>query len=43
MNVLTLATKGVVDVHQGPYVDESTDGLGVRYRYGEILLRLSGM
>jgi meiotic recombination protein REC8 len=43
MNLLTLATKGVVDVHQGPYVDESTDGLGVRYRYGEILLRLSGM
>jgi meiotic recombination protein REC8 len=43
MNVLTLATKGVLDVHQGPHVDVSTDGLGVSYRYGEILLRLSGM
>ncbi|KAJ5754180.1 uncharacterized protein N7511_008333 [Penicillium nucicola] len=43
MNVLTLATKGVLRVHQCPYIDISTDGLGVCYRYGEILLRLSGM
>ncbi|KAJ5305829.1 hypothetical protein N7508_004844 [Penicillium antarcticum] len=43
MNVLTLATKGVLDVHQGQYVDVSTDGLGVCYCYGEIILHLSGM
>ncbi|KXG54315.1 uncharacterized protein PGRI_074590 [Penicillium griseofulvum] len=42
MNVLTLATKGVLHVHQDGYVDESTEW-AVRYRYGEIFLRLSGM
>ncbi|CAG8322035.1 unnamed protein product [Penicillium nalgiovense] len=42
MNVLTLATKGVMYVHQDEYIDESTEW-EVRYRYGEIFLRLSGM
>jgi meiotic recombination protein REC8 len=42
MNVLTLATKGVLHVHQEGYIDESTEW-AVRYRYGEIFLRLSGM
>ncbi|CAG8890451.1 unnamed protein product [Penicillium egyptiacum] len=42
MNVLTLATKGVMHVHQDGYIDESTEW-AVRYRYGEIFLRLSGM
>ncbi|KAJ5194373.1 hypothetical protein N7491_001711 [Penicillium cf. griseofulvum] len=42
MNVLTLATKGVLHVHQDGYIDESTEWV-VRYRYGEIFLRLSGM
>lgn len=43
VNVLTLATKGVLAICQEPYVDESSDRFGTRYRYGEILLRLSGM
>ncbi|OQE42332.1 hypothetical protein PENCOP_c004G02137 [Penicillium coprophilum] len=42
MNVLTLATKGVLYVHQDGYIDESTEWT-VHYRYGEIFLRLSGM
>ncbi|KAJ6124376.1 hypothetical protein N7471_011693 [Penicillium samsonianum] len=42
MNVLTLATKGVLHVHQDGYIDESTEW-AVHYRYGEIFLRLSGM
>ncbi|KAF3017980.1 hypothetical protein E8E15_005337 [Penicillium rubens] len=42
MNVLTLATKGVLHVHQDEYIDESTEW-EVRYRYGEIFLRLSGI
>ncbi|KAJ5372919.1 hypothetical protein N7517_004925 [Penicillium concentricum] len=42
MNVLTLATKGVLHVHQDGYIDESTEWV-VHYRYGEIFLRLSGM
>ncbi|KAJ5952954.1 uncharacterized protein N7479_011367 [Penicillium vulpinum] len=42
MNVLTLATKGVLHVHQDEYIDESTEW-AVCYRYGEIFLRLSGM
>jgi meiotic recombination protein REC8 len=41
MNVLTLATKGVLHVHQEGYIDESTVEHGVRYRYGEIHLKLS--
>ncbi|KAJ5143344.1 uncharacterized protein N7515_002131 [Penicillium bovifimosum] len=43
MNVLTLATKGVLHVHQDEYINESTFEHGVRYRYGEIHLKLSGM
>ena len=39
MNVLTLATKGVLHIHQDGYIDESTEW-AVRYRYGEIFLRL---
>ncbi|KAF9249277.1 hypothetical protein DTO013E5_8467 [Penicillium roqueforti] len=39
MNVLTLATKGVLHVHQDGYIDDSTEW-AVRYRYGEIFLRL---
>lgn len=42
MNVLTLATKGVLHVHQDEYIDESTEW-EVHYRYGQIFLRLSGM
>lgn len=42
MNVLTLATKGVLHVYQDGYIDESTEW-AVHYRYGEIFLRLSGM
>ncbi|KAJ5502642.1 hypothetical protein N7463_005516 [Penicillium fimorum] len=42
MNVLTLATRGVLHVQQGGYIDESTEW-AVHYRYGEIFLRLSGM
>ncbi|CAI7650527.1 unnamed protein product [Penicillium glandicola] len=42
MNVLTLATKGVLHVHQDGYIDESTEW-AVCYRYGEIFLQLSGM
>ncbi|KAJ6179823.1 hypothetical protein N7519_010284 [Penicillium mononematosum] len=42
MNVLTLATKGVLHVHQDEYIDETTEW-EVRYRYGEIFLRLSGI
>ncbi|KAJ5571567.1 hypothetical protein N7535_005227 [Penicillium sp. DV-2018c] len=43
MNVLTLATKGVLHIRQDGYIDESTVEHGVRYRYGEIHLKLSGM
>ncbi|KAF7530407.1 hypothetical protein PCG10_003778 [Penicillium crustosum] len=41
MNVLTLATKGVLHIHQDDYIDESTEW-AVCYRYGEIFLRLAG-
>lgn len=41
MNVLSLAMKGVLHVHQDGYVDESTEW-AVCYRYGEIFLRLAG-
>lgn len=41
MNVLTLATKGVMHVHQDEYIDESTEW-AICYRYGEIYLQLSG-
>lgn len=41
MHVLTLATKGFLGVRQDPYVDESSDEVGARYRYGEIFLRLA--
>ncbi|GIJ90144.1 hypothetical protein Asppvi_009095 [Aspergillus pseudoviridinutans] len=43
MHILTLATKGFLSVHQGPYEDESTEEYGVRYKFGEIYLRLSDM
>ncbi|KAJ5607734.1 hypothetical protein N7537_004353 [Penicillium hordei] len=41
MNVLTLATKGVLHVHQDGYIDESTEW-AVCYRFGDISLRLAG-
>ncbi|KGO68600.1 Rad21/Rec8-like protein, N-terminal [Penicillium italicum] len=41
MNILTLATKGVLHIHQDGYIDESTEW-AVCYRYGDIYLRLSG-
>lgn len=43
MNVLTLATKGVLTLYQDPYEDESNARFGTRYRYGEIHLRLAGL
>ncbi|RHZ55778.1 hypothetical protein CDV55_102379 [Aspergillus turcosus] len=43
MHILTLATKGFLSVHQEPYEDESTEEYGVRYKFGEIYLRLSDM
>ncbi|KAJ5825347.1 hypothetical protein N7474_002485 [Penicillium riverlandense] len=43
MNVLTLATKGVLALYQDPYEDESSARFGTRYRYGEIHLRLAGL
>jgi meiotic recombination protein REC8 len=43
MNVLTLATKGVLALYQDPYEDESSARFGTRYWYGEIHLRLAGL
>lgn len=43
MNVLTLATKGVLALYQDSYQDESSAKFGTRYRYGEIHLRLAGL
>jgi hypothetical protein len=43
MHILTLATKGFLRVHQEPYEDESSEEYGVRYKFGEIYLRLSDM
>ncbi|RHZ49529.1 uncharacterized protein CDV56_100552 [Aspergillus thermomutatus] len=43
MHILTLATKGFLSVHQEPYEDESSEEYGVRYKFGEIYLRLSHM
>lgn len=40
MNVLTLATKGFLEVHQEEYEDQSSEEHGVLYRYGEISMRL---
>ncbi|KAJ5263345.1 hypothetical protein N7478_010950 [Penicillium angulare] len=40
MNVLTLATKGVLRVRQERYKDTRVDILGDRYRYGEIFMRM---
>ncbi|GFF46437.1 hypothetical protein IFM58399_07796 [Aspergillus lentulus] len=43
MHILTLATKGFLSVYQEPYEDESTEEYGVRYKFGEIYLRLSDL
>lgn len=43
MHVLTLATKGFLTVRQDPYIDESTEKYGAKYRYGEIFMRLPEM
>ncbi|KAJ5595457.1 uncharacterized protein N7459_001665 [Penicillium hispanicum] len=43
MNVLTLATKGLLRVSQEPYVDAGIEAWGVRYQYGEIHLQLCGL
>ncbi|KAJ5640737.1 hypothetical protein N7528_000362 [Penicillium herquei] len=40
MNVLTLATKGVLTVEQEPYRDVGTEVWGQRYDYGEIFMRM---
>ncbi|KAJ5919168.1 hypothetical protein N7466_010111 [Penicillium verhagenii] len=42
MNVLTLATKGVLTVSQEPYRDDGVGGWGKRYDYGEIFMRMEG-
>lgn len=43
MNVLTLATKGLLRVKQEKYEDFGEEAWGERYRYGEILLRMEGV
>ena len=43
MNVLTLATKGLLDVSQQAYEDAGVEAWGVRYQYGEIHLKLCGL
>ncbi|KAJ5557080.1 hypothetical protein N7494_000995 [Penicillium frequentans] len=40
MNVLTLATKGVLSVSQEPYRDTGVENWGTRYDYGEIFMRM---
>ncbi|KAJ6014431.1 hypothetical protein N7540_009022 [Penicillium herquei] len=40
MNVLTLATKGVLTVEQEPYRDAGAEVWGQRYDYGEIFMRV---
>lgn len=40
MNVLTLATKGVLSVNQAPYRDNGVEDWGRRFDYGEIFMRL---
>ncbi|KAJ5729786.1 uncharacterized protein N7483_004294 [Penicillium malachiteum] len=40
MNVLTLATKGVLTVEQDPYRDAGAEVWGQRYDYGEIFMRM---
>lgn len=40
MHVLTLATKGFLEVHQEEYEDQSSEEHGVFYRYGEISMHL---
>ncbi|KAJ5946092.1 hypothetical protein N7454_002931 [Penicillium verhagenii] len=42
MNLLTLATKGVLTVSQEPYHDDGVGGWGKRYDYGEIFMRMEG-
>ena len=43
MHILTLATKGFVEVHQDGYQDLSNDDYGTLYQFGEIHVRLLGM
>ncbi|PYI03454.1 Rad21/Rec8 N terminal domain protein [Aspergillus sclerotiicarbonarius CBS 121057] len=43
MHVLTLATKGILAVHQEAYEDQSSEEHGVRYKYGEIHLCMPGL
>ncbi|PWY83430.1 Rad21/Rec8 N terminal domain protein [Aspergillus heteromorphus CBS 117.55] len=43
MHVLTLATRGILSVHQDPYEDLSSEEYGVRYQYGEIHLSIPGL
>ena len=40
MHILTLATKGFLEVHQEEYEDQSSEEHGDLYRYGEISMRL---
>ena len=43
MHILTLATKGFVEVHQDAYQDLSNDHHGTLYQFGEIHVRLLGI
>lgn len=43
MHVLTLATRGILSVHQEAYEDQSTEEYGVRYKYGEIHICIPGL
>lgn len=43
MNVLTLATKGAIDVSQEPYEDKGPVSWGTRYQLGEIWVGLAGI
>lgn len=43
MHILTLATKGFVEVHQDAYQDLTNDHYGTLYQFGEIHVRLPGM
>ncbi|KAJ5698984.1 hypothetical protein N7462_000989 [Penicillium macrosclerotiorum] len=43
MNVLTLATKGILTLSQAPGLDRGADSWGIRYEHGEVSLGLVGM
>ncbi|PYH91902.1 hypothetical protein BO71DRAFT_358419 [Aspergillus ellipticus CBS 707.79] len=43
MHVLTLATRGILSVHQEAYEDLSSEEYGVRYEYGEIHIHIPAL